>query len=264
MTAESPGVRSHRATSRAGSFGSDADRYDRVRPGYPAVLVADLAPLGSERVLDVGCGTGKAAALFTARGCTVLGVDPDERMAGVARDRGLAVEVATFEAWEPAGRTFEIVTAAQAWHWVDPKLGPAKAANILEHGGLLAPIWNYRWPADLPQLERFRAIYEAIAPELLTSSPLLGTVDGESELAGYAAAITACGAFSEPATRRYRWEQRYSPDEWLDLARTQSDHRLIGEERLASLLQAVGDDLEAEGSSVPVIYESVALTARRR
>ena len=28
-----PPVRDHRATARAGSFGSDADRYDRVRPG---------------------------------------------------------------------------------------------------------------------------------------------------------------------------------------------------------------------------------------
>jgi hypothetical protein len=44
----------------------------------------------------------------------VLGVDPDERMAGFARRRGLEVEVATFEDWDAAGRVFDTVIAAQA------------------------------------------------------------------------------------------------------------------------------------------------------
>jgi len=260
---ETPGTRDHRQHARAGSFGSDADRYDRVRPGYPDVLAADLAPLGSERVLDVGCGTGKATALFAARGCAVLGVDPDLRMAEVARERGLLVEVASFEDWDPGDRTFDVVTAAQAWHWVDPAVGPKKAAGLLPTGGVLAPVWNYRWPADSAQLAAFRSIYGAHAPELLPSSPLLGTVDGESELRRHAAAIAACGAFEEPRLRRYRWEERYRPEEWLDLARTQSDHRLIGEERLGALLAEVGRELERRGGPVPVSYETVALVARR-
>ena len=50
------------------------------------------------RVLDVGCGTGKVARLFLARGCDVLGVEPDPRMADVAESHGIQVEVASFEA----------------------------------------------------------------------------------------------------------------------------------------------------------------------
>jgi len=53
-------------------------------------------------VLDVGCGTGIAARQFQAAGCRVLGVDPDARMAGLARRSGLEVQVATFETWDPA------------------------------------------------------------------------------------------------------------------------------------------------------------------
>jgi len=261
---ESPGLRDHRATARAGSFGSDADRYDRVRPGYPEALVADLSPRGCERVLDVGCGTGRAAAMFAARGCAVVGVDPDERMVDVARERGLDVEIASFEAWEPEGRSFDVVTAAQAWHWVDPAVGPAKAAALLDEGGVLAPIWNYRWPADADQRERILRIYRDLAPELVSSSPLLGTVDGEHELAAHAAAIAATDAFSVADIRRYRWQQLYRPEEWLDLARTQSDHRLVGDERLEVLLAAVAHELERHDEDVPVRYESVALVARRR
>jgi hypothetical protein len=49
----------------------------------------------------------------------VLGVVPDLRMAELARRSGVAVEVATFDAWDPAGRDVDAVVAGTAWHWVD-------------------------------------------------------------------------------------------------------------------------------------------------
>jgi SAM-dependent methyltransferase len=259
-----PPVRDHHEVGRAGSFGVDADRYERVRPGYPAALVADLAPRGDEVVLDIGCGTGKATALFAAAGCDVLGLDPDARMAAIARARGLRVELGSFEAWDAKARTFDIVTAAQAWHWVDPAVAPNKAAGLLPAGGLLAPVWNYRFPADAEQLAAFRAVYARLEPELLLASPLLGTVDGEAELVRHAGAITACAAFPSVETRRYDWQVSYSAVDWLELARTQSDHRILGEERLERLLAAIGAELARLGADVPVNYQSVALLAVRQ
>ena len=80
----------HRQRQVAESFGSDAGRYDRARPSYPGALVDRIVAASPGRdVLDVGCGTGIAARLFQAAGCRVLGVDPDERMASVARQAGL-------------------------------------------------------------------------------------------------------------------------------------------------------------------------------
>ena len=70
-------------------------------------MIDGLIGLGGRRVLDVGSGTGKVGRLFAARGCEVLGVEPDERMADVARSHGLTVEVARVEEWEPAGRRFD-------------------------------------------------------------------------------------------------------------------------------------------------------------
>lgn len=76
----------------AESFGTDAERYEQARPGYPDALVARIVT-GSPAhdVLDVGCGTGIAARQFQAAGCAVLGVEPDARMADFARARGLQV-----------------------------------------------------------------------------------------------------------------------------------------------------------------------------
>src|SRR5688500_10093400 len=91
---------------------------------------------GSPRVvLDVGCGTGIAGGLFTARGCRVVGVEPDPRMAVLARRRGIDVHETTFEEWEP-GEEFDLLVSGQAWHWVDqrPQEGaeaaPANGARI--------------------------------------------------------------------------------------------------------------------------------------
>lgn len=96
-------------------FGDDPTQYERARPAHPAwVFDAILIGLGPCRVVDVGCGTGAAALELRMRGCEVVGVEPDERMAAIAVERGLAVEVATFETWDPAGREFDLVCSAQA------------------------------------------------------------------------------------------------------------------------------------------------------
>src|SRR5919108_4120883 len=102
----------HQARQVAESFGSDPDRYDRARPRYPDALVDRIvAASPGPDVLDVGAGTGIAARQFQAAGCTVIGVEPDARMAEFARRGGVEVEVATFEDWDPAGRVFDAVIA---------------------------------------------------------------------------------------------------------------------------------------------------------
>jgi SAM-dependent methyltransferase len=166
------GRESHQAREIAESFGLDADRYDRARPRYPDALVDRIAA-GAARsqhrpdipeVLDVGCGTGIVARQFQAAGCRVLGVDPDARMADLARRYGLEVEVSTFEAWPSAGRAFDAVVSGRAWHWVDPVAGAAAAARALRPGGRLAVFWNaFQPPSDLA--EAFAAVYRRVMPD---------------------------------------------------------------------------------------------------
>ena len=122
----------HRQRDRAESFGAVAHDYDLYRPSYPAELVDELVALAAGGpVLDIGMGTGKGARLLAERGLDVLGVEVDPQMAEVARGHGLTVEVASFETWPDAGRSFSLITAAQAWHWVDPVPGAPKVARLL-------------------------------------------------------------------------------------------------------------------------------------
>ncbi len=255
----------HQARHVAESFGSDAGRYDRARPDYPGALVERILAASPGRdVLDVGCGTGIAARQFLAAGCQVLGVDPDARMADLARQDGLAVEVAKFEDWDPAGRAFDVVIAGQAWHWVDPVAGPARAAQALRPGGRLALFWNAFQPP--PSLgEAFAKVYAQVLADPRSNFWNSRIIDMyERGCAKAADGIREAGGFGEPAQWRFDWERPYTRDEWLDQVPTFGGHSLIPPAKLDEMLAGIAAAIDAEGGSFTMSYATVAVTAARQ
>ncbi|MFG2039641.1 class I SAM-dependent methyltransferase [Dactylosporangium sp. NPDC048998] len=263
-TPSSPEAEPHRLRTVAESFGADAERYNRARPSYPDALVERIVAESPGRsVLDVGCGTGIVARQFQAAGCTVLGIDPDPRMAEEARRHGLDVEVATIEAWEPAGRSFDALVAGQAWHWVDPVAGAAKAAAVLRPGGRLALFWNaFEPPPDLA--EGFAAVCRRVVPDLPMTHRWSFSGDDYAQLAARPAeAIRAGGAFGEPEDRRFPWEREYTRDEWLDQVPTSGGASRLPSDTLAEILAGFGAVVDAAGGAFTMRYTTVAVTAAR-
>jgi SAM-dependent methyltransferase len=250
----------------AESFGADADRYDRARPGYPAAMVDRIVAESPGRdVVDAGCGTGIAARLFEAAGCQVLGVDPDPRMAELARAGGLAVEVAKFEHWDPAGRAFDAVIAGQAWHWVDMAAGAAKAAAALRPGGRLAVFWNaFDPPAELRAA--FGAVYQRVVPDSPmaagfwnrpASVQYLGMCDTAAD------GMRQTGAFDDPQTWRFDWSRPYTRAQWLDQVPTFGGHSLLPPGVQAELLAGLGAAVDAVGGTFTMDYATLVATAAR-
>ncbi|MFI5844282.1 class I SAM-dependent methyltransferase [Catenuloplanes sp. NPDC051500] len=247
----------------AESFGVDAARYDRTRPRYPDEMIRTIlaATTPHRDVLDVGCGTGISSQPFLDAGCAVLGVEPDPRMAGVARLRGVEVEESTFEAWDPGGRTFDLVVAGQTWHWVDPVVGARRAAEVLRPHGRLAVFWNGMQPE--PALAE---AFAAITARLLPEAPVLSSAAGAYEtMSGTAASgmITA-GGFDEPETWQFAWERRYTRDEWLDQLPTFGFHTRLPAERLQPILEANGAAVDEAGGAFTMQFTAIAVSARRR
>lgn len=252
----------------AESFGSDAERYDQARPRYPQAMVDRIATGGPGvllDILDVGCGTGIAARQFQQTGLTVLGVEPDARMADVARRLGTEVEVATFEAWDPAGRHFDAVIAGQAWHWIDPVAGAAKAAQVLRPGARLAAFWNvFRLPPDLA--EALAAVCRRVMPDAPFDFRAVarGGLDTHQPILTKAAdGIRAAGAFGEPEQWRFDWEWTYTRDAWLDQIPTQGAFTRLPPAELAEVLEGVGAAIDAMGGSFTMPYATVVITATR-
>ena len=255
----------HLVREVAEGFGADAGRYDRARPTYPAGLVDRvIAESPGRDVLDVGCGTGISSRLFQAAGCRVLGIEPDPRMAGLARQAGTEVEAARFEDWDPAGREFDAVVAAQAWHWVDMTAGAARAAAALRPGGRLAVFWNaFDPPAELRR--QFGDVYRRALP----GHPFAGSWDRpalDAYRAGAAKAaggMRAAGGFGEPEEWLFRWERPYTRDEWLDLMPTTGGFTRMPEAAQAQVLAGFGAAIDAAGGTFLMGYDTIAATAAR-
>jgi SAM-dependent methyltransferase len=248
----------------AESFGANAGRYDRARPSYPRAMVDQiLAASPGRRVLDVGCGTGIAARLFQGAGAQVLGIDPDERMAAQARQRGLEVEVARIEDWDPAGREFDAVVAGQAWHWVEALAGARRAAQALRPGGRLAVFWNsFRPPAGMG--EAMAAVYRRV----LSDSPLqagLPGPDGYARLGDRAASgIRETGAFIKNIEQwRFDWERPYRRDEWLAQVPTFGGNNQLPADTLGEILAGIGAVVDAAGGQFTMGYTTVVTTVLR-
>jgi SAM-dependent methyltransferase len=212
----------------------DAERYDRTRPRYPQALVDRIvAESPGPDVVDVGIGTGLSAQPFQAAGSRVVGVEPDPRMAELARHRGFEVEVAKFEDWDPAGRTFDVLISGQAWHWVDPIVGAARAAEVLRPGGRSGSFWT--------------------SPLDAYSTGFTNTSDG----------IRQSAAFGEPEQWRFDSERSSTRDEWLDQVPTFGGHSQFPPGKLDELLAGIGSAIDAEGGSFTTEYAAVVVTATR-
>lgn len=259
--AQGPEVEAHRHREVAESFGSDPERYDRARPRYPTSVVERVVSSAPGRVvLDVGCGTGVASLQFQEAGCRVLGVDIDPRMADVAHRRGLAVEVAKFEDWEPAGRTFDAVVSGQSWHWIDPVAGAAKAAQALRVDGLLAVIWNVFQPPEALASE-FAEVFARVLPERPpfdwadTLKPYL------TMCSTAATGMRSVGPYAEPETWRVDWDQQYTREEWLDQVPTFGGHSQLPPTKRDELLAGLGDAINGVGGSFTMHYTTIVVAA---
>ena len=270
-TPEPPTPERSSPTSEAGrriaaSFGEDPERYDRARPRYPRELIDRIVAGRTGRtVLDVGCGTGIAARQLQAAGCEVTGVEPDARMAAFAAARGLPVEVAKFEDWDPAGRRFDTLTAGMTWHWVDPTAGAEQAARALRPGGRVALFWNaFQVPPGLAKA--FAQVYAEILPD----HPMYrqGAVQDSREvyaplLTSTAERLSATG-FEQAEQWRDEWQRTYTRAEWLDLFPTFGGHGLMPRETVAALQDAIGAEVDAVGGEFTVEYATVTVTAVRK
>lgn len=259
------GPQPHRYRQIAESFGEDPGRYDRTRPPYPAALVDRIIAASPGRdVLDVGCGTGTAARQFRAAGCSVLGVEPDGRMAEFARRSGTAAEVATFEDWDPAGRDFDAVVAGTAWHWVDPVAGPAKAAQVLRPGGLLAP-FNHVFQPPPEVAGALVTAYRRVVPDSpvqFTDQLAKPAVEVYQPLfSRIADGIRQAGRFSDPEQWQYGWQRAYTRNEWLDQLPTHGILTRLDPGQLAAVQDSVGAAIDALGGRFTMQYTTVAVTA---
>lgn len=142
------------------SFGKIAEAYERGRPEYSAETAAWLLdgqdtdrPL---EILELGAGTGKLTRALVALGHVVHATDPDEGMLDVlARTVPQArTAQASAESIPYPDRMFDVVVAAQSFHWFDAEQTLPEIARVLRPTGQVALVWHER-DVKIPWVRRF-------------------------------------------------------------------------------------------------------------
>jgi SAM-dependent methyltransferase len=153
-----------RDTQHALSFGQAASDYEKGRPTYPREAVDWLIARAGETTpvhdaVDVGAGTGKFTTSLVAHGLAVTAVEPDpDMLSRLASNHPSVTGLAgSAEALPLEDASADLVTFAQAWHWVDVPRASAEAARVLRPGGALGLVWNIRddsvpWVAALAEV----------------------------------------------------------------------------------------------------------------
>lgn len=126
-------------------FTAKAEDYARFRPSYPAAAVDWLRERSSGgAVADIGAGTGIFTRLLLGRFSPVCAVEPNAAMR--AAFRRFLPEIPCFDgSGECTGLpdgALDLVTVAQAFHWLDEERFKAEARRILRRDGKAAIIWN--------------------------------------------------------------------------------------------------------------------------
>jgi SAM-dependent methyltransferase len=192
------------------------------------------------------------------RGLTVLGLEPDERMAAIARGHGVQVEIGAFEDWDAAGRVFDLITFADSWHFIDPLAGVPRAAELLRPGGAVARFWN-QYTLDPEVLDALDPIYRRHAPDLVGSyHPGAGSARRDPT----ASRFEQSGRFAPVQMHSYKSVAVITADEWVARVATTSDHRRLGD-RLAPLLSEVRTATEGLGGTMRVHRTTFLALSRR-
>ena len=253
-------------------FNEVPELYDRVRPGYPDELFADLVAVTGldERssVLEVGCGTGQATRSLAALRCSVTAVEPGADLAAFARQRlvgfgNVEVEQSTFERWDDRGRRFDLVVAASSWHWVDPSIGWRRAHDVLRPGGWMAQLGHVvvHRPGEPEMYAETADLHERFAP----GDPGWGHPPLEDDVRGAAEVEDAGGLFGPTIVRWHPTVQWFDGEGFADLLRSTSLYRRLDPGVREPLLDAIAERIRTRmGDRAPRRYLSVLRLRPRR
>ena len=211
----------------------------------------------------MGCGTGIASRLMARRGARCSGGSRSKN-GGDRCVHGIDVEIGAFEDWNPAGRSFDRVISAQAWHGSTCASPPPRPLRVC---GRRAPclIWSAGFPPD-DFADALDEVYGTCCRAACTESS--GVTQPTGQLTRGAdwtelAAIAAAPDFGVPTEQWFPWTKTYERDHWLEQLLSRSDHTALDPPVRDLLFEAIGAAIDDVGGSFVMNFETVLITAIR-
>jgi len=137
-----------------------AARYAAARPDiHPRALSKFVSFAGIElpvdEALDVGCGTGQSSIALAEIARHVVGLDPSEHMlAECVPHPNVDYKRSSAESLPAGAGEVDLITVAQAFHWLDQDAFLAEAHRVLRSSGWLL-IYNSWFTAQMKENAEF-------------------------------------------------------------------------------------------------------------
>lgn len=244
-------------------FGKNSVLYDEARPSYPGSVVDDVIAISrvpdNGRVLDIGCGPGRATILFGERGYHVIGVDISPELIDIARQKSsnltnVSYVVGEFETVDLPSESFNLIVAGQALHWIEPEVGYRRICDILEDSGTLAAFWNFENYEAGGLVAQVRGLYI----EHCSSFPLdLGSPKR------YIEKLDASELFKPTQLKTHYWNLELTKDQYVRLISTWSWVSSLPEEDSRRFFDDLSELLKDEPDNLSVPYKTVLLTTKK-
>lgn len=199
-----------------------------------------------------------------------MAVEPDERMAAYLveslgpANRGLSVFSQGFEEVEVTDASFDLVTSATAFHWLNQPVALAKVGRILRRGGWLANWWNSF--GDHIGVDQFHEATKHFMiplgrPTANAERPNLHfSLDADARLAD----LRATGAFELVDHEIFPWPARFTPTQVRALYSTFPNVSGLPEPRRTEILDALESvAVNVFGGLVERIFYTAIYLARR-
>lgn len=134
-------------------FTGRVESYKLYRPGYPPEIVPMLRHecclTDDSPIVDVAAGTGLLTELFLDAGFPVTAVEPNTEMRTACselrqRYPRLRLVDGTAESTHLPSASADLITVAQAMHWLDLERTRVEFSRLLRRGGFCAVLYNNR------------------------------------------------------------------------------------------------------------------------
>jgi ubiquinone/menaquinone biosynthesis C-methylase UbiE len=245
------------------------DRAARVYDGAIAPALADahrailtrVGDVGDRELLDLGCGTGRVAALAARRGARVTAVDLSpamvERAGALPELAGARLAVMDAQALEFPDASFDLVVASFSVMFCPrPDSALAEARRVLRPGGRFAAgVWSFPEECE----------HAAVSAAALAAAPLAG---GPEVPTGQALAdperlrtLLADAGFSNVRLERLRFTLRYPSADALWDAITEIYGERMAPDRLADAETAARAEIARLGLPLRSWSRVVSATA---
>jgi SAM-dependent methyltransferase len=251
-------------------YSNVAEAYNKVRPRYPKELInraVEIAQLPAKAaILELGCGPGIATVPFAELGFSLLCLEPSKEACNLAKQNCAAypkveIQQTTFEEWELETGKFNAVLAATSFHWINPDIGYAKAADTLQGDGSLIFLWNMTPQPNYEVYQNLNEVYQIHAPTLARYEDIKTQKNIVKALGQKA---IESGRFKDIYSEQIPCQVTYSADNYLLLLSTLTPYIKLDKPIRDALFADLRKKIEQNyGGSIQINYLSAFHVAKK-